>query len=645
MNIRLSNLILILLITFTPLCARANDIFSDTWVATDALGRQMPTSDTNPLKTDKNRTVGIFYITWHDDPLHVDRKSPYKGDVTKTLTESPDARLNAYDPAWHEWSLHWGEPEDGYFLSRDTYIIRKDIAALTDAGVDVLILDCTNGYPYWNEWQTLFDTMMQIKNEGNPVPKICFWCYNGDPIQNVTDIYERYYKPGLYKDLWFYWNGKPLMCYNDNPSVDATGSGFERGAYPDEIYDFFTLRNLWWGFYEWGGKSNYGRNDAWQFGYELNDPRVAAMSPAERASTHNGEVEEYAVTAGQHSSTMTGKSWRTGTGEPSLNIYDLPDSAYVPWLGKTVADPQGYGIYFQDRWDEALEVDPPFIYVNDWNEWTAGRFLNPEIKINGDTIYRSFMGRENPFFFVDQYNAEFNRTIQPMKGDYTDNYYYQMVQNIRRYKGVRPIPEAACRVNLADGDVWTHPGVVEFYDTRGDVAHRDYNGYGGLHYTNTSGRNDIVLTKVAMDDASICFRVECDSVLTSYSDPNWMLLLLNSDCDASTGWGGYDYIINHSVKSSGLTTLKRYDSRSGAWVEVADIPLNVEANVMTVNIPLTALHIEPADAGMIDFKLTDNAQSLNDPIDLCVNGDTAPNRRFNYRFKWNFSNRDVAMKQ
>ena len=34
-----------------------------------------------------------------------------------------------------------------------------------------------------------------------------------------------------------------------------------------------------------------------------------------------------------------------------------------------------------------------------------------------------FMGRKSPYFFVDQYNEEFNRVIQPMKGGYTDNYY------------------------------------------------------------------------------------------------------------------------------------------------------------------------------------------------------------------------------
>ena len=118
-----------------------------------------------------------------------------------------------------------------------------------------------------------------------------------------------------------------------------------------------------------------------------------------------------------------------------MNEFDLPVPTYVPWLGKTVEHPEGYGIYFQQRWDEAIQANPQFLYINDWNEWTAGKYQPAE----GQTT--PFMRRNSTYFFVDQYNAEFNRTIQPMKGGYTDNYYMQMAQNIRRYKGVRPIPE------------------------------------------------------------------------------------------------------------------------------------------------------------------------------------------------------------
>ena len=134
------------------------DIMSDTWVATDALGRIMPTSKENSLKTDRKRTVGIFYITWHDEGKF-NLRSPYAGDVTKVLHADPNARLEGDNPQWKEGSFHWGEPEEGYFLSRDEYVIRKDMSMLSDAGVDVLILDVTNAVLYWDEWKTLFATM------------------------------------------------------------------------------------------------------------------------------------------------------------------------------------------------------------------------------------------------------------------------------------------------------------------------------------------------------------------------------------------------------------------------------------------------------------------------------------------------------
>jgi hypothetical protein len=91
------------------------------------------------------------------------------------------------------------------------------------------------------------------------------------------------------------------------------------------------------------------------------------MDPMNLVSLHNGIREEAAVTPAQHPPSLVGKSWTRERDEPALNEYDLPDSAYVPWLGKVVKNPEGYGIYFQDRWDEALKANPQFLYLNDWN--------------------------------------------------------------------------------------------------------------------------------------------------------------------------------------------------------------------------------------------------------------------------------------
>ena len=635
------------------------DLFPDTWVATDSIGRTMPDSFVaGPLKTGQKRVVGIFYITWHTANLAT-LKSPYNADVSNILAADPSARLDAKHPLWTEGSYHWGEPEMGYFLSQDEYVIRKDMSMLADAGVDVLVMDVTNAVRYWEEWDVLFPTMQKMKAEGNKVPQFCFWSFNGPAITVVQDLYEKVYKAGKYKDLWFYWDGKPLLLYNGTPSVDANGQGIKHPNpnydpaaktdpnhphygdpdyteenyldYTREVKDFFTLRTMWWGYYEWAGKRFIGTEDNWSFGYDLGNDKVAAMNPDDLVSRHLGQKEEAAVTPAQHPSSLVGKSWSREKGEPELNDQDLPVPTLVPWLGKTVEHPEGYGIYFQERWDEALHADPQFLYINDWNEWTAGKYQP------GDGKTTHFMRRDSPYFFVDQYNAEFNRCIQPMKGGYTDNYYMQMAQNIRRYKGARPIPELKGKSSIKiDGDFsdWKETD-VEYRDTIGDTFHRNHKGYGGLVYVNDSGRNDIVTSKVAVGDSSIYFLAETNAPLTAHTDANWMLLLLDADKDINTGWHGYDYLVNKTVTDDKKTTLMKYDKeqKENPWQKVADLTYRYNGNQMEVEIPRDILALQGTSFSF-DFHWCDNPADLVDPISLCVNGDSAPNRRFNYRCIW-----------
>jgi hypothetical protein len=651
-------------VLFTSNAARSDDpcfrdLYPDTWVATDALGRTMPDfSAVGPVKKDQRRVVGIFYITWHSDQLAA-LKSPYAADVTKVLAGDPNARLDAKHPLWTEGSYHWGEPEMGYFLSKDEYVIRKDMSMLADAGVDVLVMDVTNAVRYWDEWDVIFPVMRKMKAEGNKVPEFCFWAFNGPVITVVQDLHDRIYKTDKYKDLWFYWDGKPLLLYNDTPSIDANGQGMKHPNphydpaaktdtnhphygdpdyteefykdYTKEVKDFFTLRTMWWGYYEWAGKRFIGTEDKWSFGYDLGNDKVKTMALDDLVSTHNGKKEEAAVTPAQHPASLVGKSWTREHGEPELNEYDLPAPTHVPWLGKTVEHPEGYGIYFQQRWDEAIKTNPQFLYINDWNEWTAGKY-QPE---TGKTF--PFMRREGTYRFIDQYNAEFNRCLQPMKDGYTDNYYMQMAQNIRRYKGIRPIPELNRLLRMQiDGDFADWQKVnVEYRDTVGDTFHRDYKGYGGLQYKNDSGRNDIVTGKVAVDEDNVCFYAETNEALTPHTGNNWMLLLIDADQNHDTGWYGYDYLVNKKVVDDKTTTLMRYDpnSRDNPWVEQTQLDYHYAGKALELAVPRELIGLK-GDAFTFDFHWCDNPADLKDPISLCVNGDSAPNRRFNYRCIW-----------
>ncbi|RKX46913.1 MAG: hypothetical protein DRP64_02545, partial [Verrucomicrobia bacterium] len=460
------------------------------------------------------------------------------------------------------------------------------------------------------------------------------------------------------------WDDKPLLLYNGNPSRDANRGGIKHPNrhydpkaktdknhphyrdpdYTEEFYtdytqavkDFFTLRTMWWGYYEWAGERFIGTEDNWSFGYDMHDTKVSSMDPADLISTHKGIREQAAVTPAQHPTSMVGKSWSRENGLPAMNEYDLPVPTYVPWLGKTVENPEGFGIYFQERWDEALASDPQFLYINDWNEWTAGKFhpgqLNTKV---GDLI--PWLQRQSTYAFVDQYNSEFNRCVMPMKGGYTDNYYMQMAQNIRKYKGARPIPELkGLHAKKIDGDFadWQEEN-VEYRDTIGDTLPRDYPGYGGLHYKNDSGRNDIVTGKVAVDDDTVYFYVETDQPLTAHTDSNWMLLLIDADRDPGTGWYGYDFLVNQETVDSKTTTLMRYSryTPDSPWIKHSEIKISYADNQLELAVPRRSIGLE-GDAFSFDFHWSDNPADLKDPISLCSHGDSAPNRRFNYRCIW-----------
>ncbi|MBR7096178.1 MAG: hypothetical protein IKC78_00230, partial [Alistipes sp.] len=223
-----------------------------------------------------------------------------------------------------------------------------------------------------------------------------------------------------------------------------------------------------------------------------------------------------------------------------------------------------------------------------------------------------------------------------MKGGYTDNYYMQMAQNIRRYKGSRPIPEhkgyTECKIDGRFSD-WKN-NTIEYRDTQGDTFHRNAKGYGGHNYINTSGRNDIITSKVAVGKQTISFYAETSNNITPHTGKNWLLLLIDADNNSSTGWYGYDFIVNQSVKEKHTTTLQQYDNEKKEWSYVADLAMRYTDNRIELAIPRQLINAT-SDKLTMDFKWADNPEELSDPISLCLNGDTAPNRRFNYRLIWN----------
>ena len=246
--------------------------------------------------------------------------------------------------------------------------------------------------------------------------------------------------------------------------------------------------------------------------------------------------------------------------------------------------------------------------VTGWNEWVAGRF-----------------SMHGPLTFVDQFTEEYSRDIEPMRGGHADNYYYQLVANVRRYKGMPPLPAASpAKTIRIDGPFEQWRDVApEFAGHAGMTIARDHAGTYGTHYTNRSGRNNLLLMKVARDASNYYFYVRTADKIVPASDAAGMWLFIDSDQNTRTGWQGYDYVVNRE------TGWLEANAGGWNWKKVAKITCRIAGSEMHLAIPRTAIG-QPA---AFDFKWVDNVQKPGDIMDFYLSGDTAPIGRFNFRYQ------------
>ena len=590
------------------------------WPATDALGRELPlAAEVGPPK--KDRFMGIFYLTWTGEDYSY---GPY--DITKILAEQPDMRTapsfrHSGPKSWH--MAHWGEPLFGYYNQKDPWVIRRHIHMLVDAGVDVLVLDATNGTIDEEMLNEFLPVILQIRKEGSRTPQIIFML-NTDMVNMADQLLGKFYRPGKFDDLWFHWDGKPLMLCNPNDARPA-------------VREFFTLRTTFW-----PGTPPYPNTpNAWHWlgvhpqAYSFtSDPNVAEqinVSPAQNMHWQTGATEL------MHTGNARGRGFSEGKQDPSIDAIQR-------------------GLNFQEQWDYALKVDPKFVMITAWNEWIAG-------------LTHSM---HSTFVQCDGFNEEFSRDIEPMKGGFGDNFYYQAIANIRRHKGVPEIPVASSftpggekQVIDIDGSFDQWKDVAPEYNGHvGNTIPRDFEGFGAApktrvtipspdfegngsiwrgqeapRYTNKTGRNSLLCMKVCRDQNNVYFYVRTEKPITPQTDPNWMTLLIRTGNPANHTWNGYDFIINRLSPDKGSALLEK-NNGGWNWLRAADVKFRVEGNQMQMAVPRSAMFkmSEPridqltADPLTFDFKWLDNIKLPDDLTVLYTDGDTAPSGRFRFRY-------------
>lgn len=572
------------LLSHSPALAEDGPVPIDPRPATDALGRSLPMPGEVP-ESRPDRFVGMFYFLWHDNRGGRNPAGDGPFDVSRILVRDPDAREHPGSPLWGPIGRYhyWAEPLHGYYLSTDPWLSRRHARLLSDAGVDTLIFDATNAQSYPDVSTKLCEVFRDVRAAGGRTPRVAFMV-NTKAGPTAGRIYRDLYQPGKFRDLWFTWQGRPLMLCDP---AEAS----------PELRESFTLRKAHWPFtlvntpLAWHWEATYPQ----PFGYTDDParPEQVTVSVAQNLRASDGRVTN--MSAGD----ARGRSFHDGARDRSPGAVDR-------------------GGNFQEHWKRAFELDPPFVLVTGWNEWIAGRWG----KSGG------------PVEFVDQFDREYSRDIEPMKGGHGDNYYYQLAANVRRYKGLGPLPKASPpkAIDLGTGfDQWDGVG-PEFLDDAGDTAPRDSDGAGGTRYVDRSGRNDLVALKVARDPVNVTFYARTRAALTPRTGPNWMWLLIDADRDTRTGWEGFDFVVNRTIEPDGTSWLER-NAGGWRWEKVARVRGATSGDRLHLAIPRAALGLPDGVGGWaIDFRWADNIQRPGDVMDFYASGDVAPEGRYKFRY-------------
>ena len=163
-------------------------------------------------------------MLWHIP----DQPGPYDNSLLLEAAHG-DRRAVHYGPegAFH----HWGQPAFGYYLSSDDWVIRKHGSLLGDAGVDFVCFDVTNALTYDSTYMKILDIWAEMRAQGTRTPQVTFILWNAVPrlVQHLWDVL---YEPGVHSDLWFRWEGLPLLLA---PTVGINAT----------LLPHFTFRESW----------------------------------------------------------------------------------------------------------------------------------------------------------------------------------------------------------------------------------------------------------------------------------------------------------------------------------------------------------------------------------------------------------------
>ena len=332
--------------------------------------------------TDKKDLVGICYTMWFN-AVH--------GSGTEPVTSAPNVTELTEKYGWSEefgfgnaeeqhndmYSFHyWAEPAQGYYRSTDKDAARRNLTMLQNAGVDFLVLDFT-----------FVEGEDCAKHTG-------FWNshveYSTITLLDTIVEMRNEGKKTPYVVMW-------------PNSVDTFNTFYEKFYGVEKWKDCFVY---------WNGKPFilHWRNRA---------------SETDKFITRGMYGLQGKVTAGQWSyleadNRLTVAYDKDGNPE-HIGVSVATQSTYMS--DTTTAHGRQGGRFWNSQWQTAFEYHPKMITLTWWNEWCAQLF-----NVGGKYV------------FTDNFNQEFSRDIEPMKGGHGDLYYRWLCEYIRAYKAHENCP-------------------------------------------------------------------------------------------------------------------------------------------------------------------------------------------------------------
>ena len=279
----------------------------------------------------EERMVGIAYSTWMRSDLNWDRNA-------------------------------WSKPLYGTYRSDDEEIIRRHGEMLAKAGVDFIFVDWSNNTGYVpetmskarNDFRTIevaTDMLFDIWKDIPGAPKIALFAgpghngpesvASGDHDRKVNQIYRDYVTNPSRRDMYFYYEGKPLLlCYGATPNF--------YGPDPEWNDDRFTVR--WVTGYVGQQSELYDKETRRSYRFWSWEERGA-----QTFTVSQGTVESVTITAATREQSKEGQP------------------GYIP------VSPRNNGETFKRQFQRAYNLGARIALIVTWNEWMKGEQISDEI--------------------------------------------------------------------------------------------------------------------------------------------------------------------------------------------------------------------------------------------------------------------------